>query len=456
MTLTELRARRAALAYELKRATGDDVERVRGEIATVDRDIADVEAREEHVRTGAADPAATGAIYDAAPARPARARRDRSTVQQAVIDGAHRALEAHAGALSAAAGDRLTAVIEGDLTGVDANYLQAVSDPAYERAFARILANPTTGPMALDGAEQAAFRQAVRAHEIRVGGFQAAGPLGVGAGDLPVPLEVDPTLTIDGAGSVDPIRQLADVRTISGQQYKAATSGTVSAHFVAEGTEVSDDTPPISPLTITPQRAQAWVTYSIEAGQDWGGARAELTKLLQDGKSNLEADMWINGAGEASNEPEGLLTGATIVYTTSGTVTFGRADLEGAQQDLDPRYQGGAVWLQNLATLNAQDQLVAEADASQARIIDGNGNMLRRPRHEVSHLPDSAHLATPIIYGNLRTGYRIVDRVGMSVEIVQHVLGANRRPLGVRGLYAYWRTSAKVVVPDAFRVVAIA
>jgi predicted phage gp36 major capsid-like protein len=50
-----------------------------------------------------------------------------------------------------------------------------------------------------------------------------------------------------------------------------------------------------------------------------------------------------------------------------------------------------------------------------------------------------------------RTGYKIVDRLGLSAEIIPHMLGTNRLPLGVRGMYCYWRTGAAVVAQNALR-----
>ena len=57
-----------------------------------------------------------------------------------------------------------------------------------------------------------------------------------------------------------------------------------------------------------------------------------------------------------------------------------------------------------------------------------------------------------MIAGDFRTGYTIADRVGMSAELIPHLFGATRLPTGQRGLYAYWRTGANVVAPNAFRV----
>ena len=42
------------------------------------------------------------------------------------------------------------------------------------------------------------------------------------------------------------------------------------------------------------------------------------------------------------------------------------------------------------------------------------------------------------------------------MSLVPVVMGANQRPIGASGLYAYWRVSAKVVLPSALRVVKMA
>ena len=55
------------------------------------------------------------------------------------------------------------------------------------------------------------------------------------------------------------------------------------------------------------------------------------------------------------------------------------------------------------------------------------------------------------VYRDFASGYTLVDRVGMSVEVVQHVLGASRRPVGARGLYAYGRSGGTVTNPAALR-----
>ncbi len=47
----------------------------------------------------------------------------------------------------------------------------------------------------------------------------------------------------------------------------------------------------------------------------------------------------------------------------------------------------------------------------------------------------------------------VVDRIGITVELVPHIFGAVARlPIGQRGIYAYYRNSTKVLSASAFVV----
>ena len=80
------------------------------------------------------------------------------------------------------------------------------------------------------------------------------------------------------------------------------------------------------------------------------------------------------------------------------------------------------------------------------------GDFIGRPKIEWSALPTALTAGTTqLLYGDFRAGFRIADRLGMTAEIVQHVLGSNRRPTGERGLFVYWRTGSKTIIPEAFK-----
>ncbi|MFA4974752.1 MAG: phage major capsid protein, partial [bacterium] len=61
-----------------------------------------------------------------------------------------------------------------------------------------------------------------------------------------------------------------------------------------------------------------------------------------------------------------------------------------------------------------------------------------------------------MIIGDFRN-YVILDKVGMNVELIPHLVGGTANyPTGQRGLYCYWRNSAKVATANAFRVLKVA
>jgi HK97 family phage major capsid protein len=282
-----------------------------------------------------------------------------------------------------------------------------------------------------------------------MGGF-SAGPIGESGGALPLPLSVDPSIQLTNAGAVSPLRQLADVRTISTRSFKLGVSAGMVASWDPEFTEVSDDSPTITADTITPQKAQAFATWSIEVDQDWTSIRENLTAMLADSKARLESAAFLTGTGEGDDMPEGILTGGTVTVTSS-TTTVGPLDLIAAEDALDPRYQTNAVWLSNLSTRNTVDQLVAAASTTAAPIVNGD-QILRRPWYEASDMAAIGANSLYAIYGDVKQAYRIVDRIGLSVELVPVILGPSQRPTGQRGIYAYWRVSAAVTNPNAIRV----
>jgi HK97 family phage major capsid protein len=62
-----------------------------------------------------------------------------------------------------------------------------------------------------------------------------------------------------------------------------------------------------------------------------------------------------------------------------------------------------------------------------------------------------------LAYGdfNAGNGYVIADRVGMSIELIPHLFGTEKRPTGQRGTYAYWRVGGAPVVDNAVRLLEV-
>ena len=248
--------------------------------------------------------------------------------------------------------------------------------------------------------------------------------------------------------------------TISGaREYKAVT-GSTTATFAAELTEVADNSPTLAQPDIITEKAQAFVPFSIEIGQDYANLLQELGNLLADAKNVLEGQKFALGAGHGSNEPQGIVTGLSgaSIYTTATSATWAIADLYGTQNNLSPRWHANAQWLMSLPIFNTTKRLVASGSTVEPQIVSAdNLLLLGKPWNETSDMATAVAANNKIaVCGDIKNAFRIVDRVGLTVELVPHLFGAaNRFPLGERGLYAFWRVSSGILVNDAARVVQV-
>jgi HK97 family phage major capsid protein len=359
-----------------------------------------------------------------------------------------RAIERMAPVLSAEAGDTLEDLVRRDRWGLEARYLDAVSSPAYERAFWKRLQRPDTAQYELTMDEADAMRLVAQVDAERA--------MSIGtttAGGFGVPFALDPTIMLSSDGSVNPLRALATVTQITGNEWRGVSSAGVTASFDSEAQEVSDDTPTLAQPTIAVNRADAWVPYSFEVGMDYPGFQAEIGKLLQDGKDQLEASGFTVGNGTAPN-PQGIITGATNVVTTVGTAAFVVADLYATQNALGPRFSPKATWLSSNTIANSIYRFAGGGSVEPEPFNDDRTVLLGKRWNENSNVVSTVTTGSLfLLYGDIAAGFRIVDRIGMSIEVVQNLFStANLRPTGSRGVLAWWRTGSKVQNTAALRV----
>ena len=245
------------------------------------------------------------------------------------------------------------------------------------------------------------------------------------------PVEWDRTIT-DRLIKVSPMRAIATVQTISGAGFsklfnnRGATSGWVGETAARPMT----NTPTFSPLTFT--------TGEIYANP------AATQGMLDDAEVNLEA--WLANevdtefayqeglaflSGDGTNKPRGILTyvtggtGAAIhPWGAIATVNSGAAAAITADSVLDlifelpNEYSGDAKFMMNRNTQKAYRKLK-----------DGQGNYLWQPSFQAGQpatladypiidmpgMPDVAANSTPVLFGDFKRGYLIVDRTGVRV-----------------------------------------
>lgn len=466
MTLDERRAKREELAREVAElaprvntkgtgpGTAERVKNLRAGIASLDREIADGEARLAQIQRQLAAGHVEGV---------ADGHRDRSTTMsttrtdspgtkarnaaQRAIDNAY-----EDGRLTERAGFGLTNLIERDRFGIDAEYIAAISDPAYERAFGKRLMNPDPGPGMILAPDEGAAMQ-------RVGEAMATRAMAVGegaTGGFAIPLSLDPSILLTNDGAVNPIRDLATVSTITTTTWQGVSSAGVEAKFAAEAAKAEDGSPALAQPEITPEKATIWVPYSIESGMDWPGLAAELAKLFADAKAVKEAEVFATGKG-TENIPQGLITGATKLVETATKEIVVSGDIYKLQEALGARWQPRATWLGANGVANHVHKMVAKGDTEEAPLMsEDRTSILGKPFREVSTM--SAKVTTKLekvlAYGDIASAFRIVDRIGMVVEPVPLVLKEGV-PTGQRGLFAYFRVGSRVIIPEAVQVLKV-
>jgi HK97 family phage major capsid protein len=353
------------------------------------------------------------------------------------------------GALRSDAADNLDDLIRRrDPTGIDARYLAAVGDPAYLGAFGRMLADPATGHLRFSPQEVEAVRRVsdVMLERGMVEGTGSAGGFGI-------PFTLDPSILLTSNGALNPIREVATVITIGTREWKGVSSAGVTASYDAEAAEVSDDSPTLAQPTITTAMGRAFVPFSIELSQDWATLQQELTRLISDARDVLDAVQFYSGTG--TDSPAGVRTGLTTTQRvlTDVAATFDVDDAYDIKGQLPARFMPNATWAAHPTKWETIFRFTPSGSTTEPQALPTrDGAFIGRPKIEWTAIPTALTTGTTqLLYGDFRAGFRIADRLGMTAELVPLLVGANRRPTGERGLFVYWRTGSKTVVPEALR-----
>ncbi|MFI6732105.1 phage major capsid protein [Nonomuraea sp. NPDC050451] len=340
----------------------------------------------------------------------------------------------------------------GDRHGRIARHMLLTGSPAYQRAFEAVLAG--VQPWQLDEEEQRALRFADEHRRAINEGTGAAGA-------FLVPFHLDPTIILSNAGSSNPFRQISRVETITTNEWHGVSSAGVTAQWHTEGTQVAaDNSPTFAQPSVHIHAADAYLQASFEATMDTNIA-SQVGMLLNDAKDNLEADAFAVGTG--SGRPFGAVTATAAVggSVVAGGNTYDVADVYAVKDAVPTRWRSRASWVANESIWSLTRQFATGSGPSHAFWadlgMDRPPTLLGRPVYESSAM-DSTWNTTGnndiVLVGDF-SNYLIVDRVGMTVAYEPLVKGANQRPTGEVGWYAFWRVGANVLVPNAFRVLRI-
>lgn len=276
-------------------------------------------------------------------------------------------------------------------------------------------------------------------------------------GGFLVPFTLDPTIILTNAGSANPYRQMATIKTTTTNDWNGVTSAGVNAEWTAEATEAADASPTVGQLKVTPQKADAYLFGSFEVLSDSDFAQ-QLPDLLADAKDRIEETAFAVGTG--SGQPKGIIPAGTS-QNRAGTAAAGPAatDVYALQAALPARWRGPRArnaWLANLTTINTLRNIPAFTGATTSIVNDSGPEptMLGKRFLESTSVVGTYTTGNKVLaYGDL-SQYYIVDRIGMSVVYDPIVLGTNRRPTGQGAWYAFWRVGGDVSTATAVRVFA--
>lgn len=314
-----------------------------------------------------------------------------------------------------------------------AQRILVTGSPTYKRAFVKTLRGNV-----LTSEESHAFNRALS--------------LTGASGGFAVPFDLDATILPTSNGAVNAIRQIARVIPITGDEWRGVSSGAITTAYAAEATETTDNAPTLAQPTISTEKAQAFIPFSIEVGMDWNGLQTEMGRLLQDSKDELESVKFTTGNG--TNEPFGYITGFTTTVNATAGGVFDLEDLYRLMGQLPPRYRPRAAFVGNLDILNKIRQFDTAGGAALWETLGNDlpSRLVGRPVYENSSASGVTTVGALFLAYADFSRYVIVDRIGLSIETLQHLVGTNHRPTGQRGLYAFWRNGAKVVDANAGRV----
>jgi HK97 family phage major capsid protein len=290
-----------------------------------------------------------------------------------------------------------------------------------------------------------------------------------------VPVLVDPSIIVSAGASSAPVMQLATVISINTDQWKGVTAAAApSWGFKAEAAVVADSTPTFAQSTIPVYNAAGYIEASYELLADYPNAGSELLSVLTAGYTDMVANVSVTGNG--SGEPYGVFvqmmntttSPSHITVTTAGQLSA--VDVRKAWQALPLRARGNATWLANgsVETLvknfagtsgGSLVDYVATLTESGTRISALEGREFVTSDYCSSFSGSTSGAAgivgTAMVVGDFKAGMRVVQRQGLSMEVVQHVpnLPTSNVPTMSRGLYCTARVGWSIVVPDFFRVI---
>lgn len=218
-----------------------------------------------------------------------------------------------------------------------------------------------------------------------------------------------------------PIRQYARVVQISAAEikYPRRVSGT-AATWVAEIADRTESGMTFEQVTLTPHELATFTDVSNALLEDNAyGLEGELLSDFAESFGKTEGLAFVKGSG--TGQPKGIMTTTDIPEIKTGVAAnFPAANpadvIIAMYHKIATTYAQNGVWLMNRKTLGVIRQW--KDTTGRYLVLDpitvgGASTLLGRPIVEMPDMDDIGASTYPILFGDM-SGYRIVDRIGLS------------------------------------------
>lgn len=251
---------------------------------------------------------------------------------------------------------------------------------------------------------------------------------------------------------LSPIRSLASIETISvgntlevpkegATDFAAGWTGERAARTETQAGKFAAESIPTHEMYASPRATQWMLDDAAFDVEGW------IVRKVSQKMAVVEGTAFISG--DSNGKPEGLLTHAGVVVVNSGNASLLTADgLINLFYSLPDAYARNATWLLRRATVGIIRQFKDNQGQYlwQMGIAMGQPAMiLGAPYVECPDMPAVAANAFPVVLGDIRSGYQIVDRQGINVL---------RDPYSAKPFVEFYvtkRVGGQVVLAEAIR-----
>lgn len=259
---------------------------------------------------------------------------------------------------------------------------------------------------------------------------------------------------------ISPVRSVARVRQTSNKEIEVPSkTASFAAAWTAETGTRSETTGYTTSLNTIP-------THELYALVDISQALLEDSVFDLDAEMNIEfAEQFAKAEGEAfisgngTNKPTGITNGSTVAtaVTAASATAITANEIMDLVHGLKSDYARSASFMMNRATLGEVRKL--QDTAGQYIFQAGFSGQAGLPNTilgssyvEAPDVADIAASAKPIIFGDFRRGYMVVDRVSLSLlrDAYTQAASGNVRFLARR------RVGGEVVLGEAMKVLTMA